>query len=142
MIPNIRRATNKDAQALKELDSVVPIDPERAVMIDRWLEEDEVLVAEFDGRIVGYGVFNHAFFRQGQVDMLMVHADYRGRRIGEHLLKALEELCDTARFYVTTNVSNHRMQRLLARLGYRPAGYIHELDPGDPELVFVKDLRR
>lgn len=32
------------------------------------------------------------------------------------------------------------MQRLLSRLGYRPGGYIHELDPGDPELVFVKDI--
>ncbi len=74
--------------------------------------------------------------------MLMVHADYRGNRIGEHILRGLEELCDTSKFYVTTNLSNHRMQRVLSRLGYRPAGYIHELDPDDPEMVFVRDIDR
>ena len=142
MTPHIRRATSGDAQALKDLDTIVPIDPARAEFIDRWLRDDKVFVAEFDGKIVGYGVFNHAFFYQGQVDMLMIHADYRGRRIGEYILRALEELCDTPKFYVTTNLSNTRMQKLLSRLGFRPGGYIHELDPGDPELVFVKDIDR
>jgi len=32
------------------------------------------------------------------------------------------------------------MQRLLARLGFVTCGFIDELDPGDPELVFVKKL--
>jgi hypothetical protein len=32
------------------------------------------------------------------------------------------------------------MQRLLVRLGYRTCGFIEELDPGDPELIFVKKL--
>ena len=97
-------------------------------------------MAEINGQIVGYGVYNHAFFRQGNVDMLMIHPDYRGQRIGEHLLLELEKLCNTPKFWVTTNMSNHRMQRLVVRLGYEPAGYIHELDPGDPELIFCKRL--
>jgi hypothetical protein len=33
------------------------------------------------------------------------------------------------------------MQSLLAKLGYQLSGVIHELDPGDPELVYVKYLR-
>ena len=74
------------------------------------------------------------------VDMLMIHPEYRGQRIGEQLLLALEKLSGTPKFWVTTNASNHRMQRLLTRLGYKPAGYIHELDPGDPELIFLKRL--
>ena len=98
------------------------------------------MVAEINGQIVGYGVFNHAFFRQGNVDMLMLHPEHRGQKIGEHLLRELERLCDTSKLWVTTNMSNHRMQRLLARMDYKPAGYIHELDPGDPELIFFKRL--
>lgn len=62
-------------------------------------------------------------------------------RIGEQLLKVLETKCDTSKFFVTTNLSNHRMQRLLLRMGYSPCGYIGELDPGDPELVFVKKIK-
>lgn len=70
----------------------------------------------------------------------MVHPDHRGRRIGEQLLRALEEQCDTPKFFVTANLSNHRMQRLLLRMGYAACGYIDELGPGDPELVFVKKM--
>ena len=140
MDPRMRRANAADAHALKDIDATAPADPALARLIDRWIRDDDVLIAEADGRIVGYGVYNHGFFRQGQVEMLMIHPDYRGRRIGEQILRKLEELCDTQRFYVTTNLSNHRMQRLLSRLGFRPGGYIHELDPGDPELVFVKDI--
>lgn len=136
----IRPATLDDARNMKCLDHVVPHNPRRADAIDEWLRNDLVLVSEIDDRVVGYGVFNHAFFGQSNVAMLMIHQEYRGRRIGEHILRKLEEFCDTPKFYVTTNQSNHRMQRLLTRLGYRSGGYIHELDPGDPELVFVKDI--
>jgi GNAT superfamily N-acetyltransferase len=140
MRPVIRLGSNADAPTLKELDTIVPIDPARAESIDRWLRDDTVLVAEVDGRVVGYGVFDHGFFGQSNVTMLMIHHDYRGRKIGEHILRKLEALGDTPKFYVTTNQSNHSMQKLLSRMGYRPGGYIHELDPGDPELVFVKDI--
>jgi GNAT superfamily N-acetyltransferase len=138
----IRRGQASDAQALKDLDTIVPVDPRRADSIDRWLEEDVVFVAEVGAVVVGYGVFNHAFFRQGNVDMLMLHRDYRGQRIAERLLEALEETCDTAKLFVTTNLSNHRMQGLLLRRGYAACGFIDELDPGDPELVFFKKLGR
>ena len=137
---SIRPATVEDASAIKALDTVVSLDPSRAAHIDEWLEKDTVLVAELDGKVAGYGVFNHAFFRQSQVDMLMVGENYRGKRIGERLLLELEKLCDTPKFWVTTNLSNHPMQRLLTRLSYRPCGYIDELDPGDPEMIFVKYL--
>jgi ribosomal protein S18 acetylase RimI-like enzyme len=136
----VRRGRAEDAAGLKALDTIVPVDPRRADAIDDWLEQDIVFVAEVAGKVVGYGVFNYGFFRQGSVDMLMVHPDHRGRRIGERLLQALEEVCDTPKLFVTTNVSNHRMQRLLSRLGFVACGFIDELDRGDPELVYVKKL--
>ena len=139
---HIRKAIQADAASLKELDTVVAHDPTKAERIDEWLEHDEVLVAELENKIVGYGVYNHAFFRQGQVDMLMIHSDYRRQKIGEQLLIALEQLCTTPKFWVTTNLSNQRMQRLLSRLGFKLCGYIDELDLGDPELVFVKLIAR
>jgi ribosomal protein S18 acetylase RimI-like enzyme len=137
----VRRGREADAEALKALDTLVPGDPSRGALIDEWLRHDIVFVAEVDGRAVGYGVFNHAFFRQGNVDMLMIHPDHRGRRIGEQLLRALEASCDTPKLFCTTNASNERMQRLLARTGFATCGFIDELDPGDPELVFVKVLK-
>ena len=142
MKTHIRKAAPEDAQALKDLDTVAPSDPSRGDWIDHWLREDQVLIAESGGQVIGYGVFNHLFFRQGQAEMLMIHRDFRGQRIGELILTELEKLCDTPRFFVTTNQSNHRMQHLLRRMGYRRGGYIHALDPVDPELVFVKEIAK
>ena len=137
----IRRGVKEDADLLKALDTVVPLDPTRAERIDRWLAYDDVLVAEVESSVTGCGVYNRSFFHQGNVDMLMVAAAHRGQRVGEHLLLGLETLCDTPKLWVTTNLSNHRMQNLLRRLSYEPGGYIHELDPGDPELIFFKLLQ-
>ncbi len=140
MAVTVRRGRAADAVALKALDTVVPLDAQRAASIDAWLAHDVVYVAVAEDLPVGYAVFNHDFFRQGNVDMLMLAVDHRGRRIGEHLLQALEDACDTPKLFCTTNVSNHRMQRLLARRGFLACGFIDELDPGDPELVYVKKL--
>ena len=137
----VRPASSSDAKALQALDSVVPADPGRARLIEKWLAEDAVLVTEVDGRVAGYGVYNHGFFHQSQVEMLMVAAENRGKGHGRQLLEALERLCDGPKIFVTTNASNRRMQRLLLRAGYTACGYIGELDPGDPELVFVKKMQ-
>jgi RimJ/RimL family protein N-acetyltransferase len=42
--------------------------------------------------------------------------------------------------FTSTNESNRQMQHVLARLGYERCGIIHNLDPGDPEIVYVKQL--
>jgi len=136
----IRKAVLNDAQSLRNIDPIVPFNPSRVEMIDAWLQKDFMLVAEIDDRIIGYGVFNHQFFRQSQIDMLMISKEYRGKRIGELLLLSLEKYADTPKMFITTNLSNHSMQKLLLRNGYKPCGYIDELDPGDPELVFVKQM--
>jgi GNAT superfamily N-acetyltransferase len=133
-----RVASGDDAIAIKACDSTVSTDPERAGIIDRWLVEDTVIVAELDAEIVGYGVFNRRFFHNAQAELVMVHPDHRGKRIGENILGKLVELADGGKFFVTTNLSNRRMQSLLIRCGFRTCGFVEELDPGDPELIFVK----
>jgi len=57
MLPaiKIRKATKTDSSAVKAVDSTLPLDAARAEHIDSWLEQDEVLVAERGGQIVGYG---------------------------------------------------------------------------------------
>lgn len=64
----------------------------------------------------------------------------RGQAADAAALKSLEQVCDTPKLSCTTDVSNHRMQRLLSRVGLSACDFIGELDPGDPELVYVKEL--
>jgi hypothetical protein len=53
----------------------------------------------------------------------------------------MEQRCKTAKLFTSTNQSNKPMQVLLNRLGYRPSGVIENLDEGDPELVYMKQVR-
>jgi ribosomal protein S18 acetylase RimI-like enzyme len=136
----IRVAQGSDVDDLIHLDTVVPRDPARADSIRRWVEAGECYLAEQAEQIVGYGVLNYEFFHLGNVDMLMIHPDFRGQGIGRKLLHHLYSLCKTEKFWCTTNLSNQRMQRLLAREGFKLSGFIDDLDEEDPELIFIKRL--
>jgi len=138
----IRLAQSVDVDGLIALDTVAAHDPTRAECIRKWVEAGECYVAEVGERIAGYGVINCEFMHQGNVDMLMIHQGFRGQGIGRKLLRHLESLCTTEKLWVTTNLSNQRMQRLLASEGFTLSGFIDDLDEGDPELVFVKKLGR
>lgn len=74
--------------------------------------------------------------------MLYVHPEHRRCGVGTALMRYLESVCQTAKLFTSTNLSNLPMQSLLARLGYELSGVIHNLDEGDPELVYVKRLKR
>ena len=49
-------------------------------------------------------------------------------------------LCRTPKLFTSINLSNLGMQSLLAKSGYELSGVIHNLDEGDPELVYLKRL--
>jgi GNAT superfamily N-acetyltransferase len=92
-------------------------------------------VAEVDGRIVGYCVVEATFFGHEFVTMVMVAHDARGQGVGTALLNDAQRQCRTTKMFTSTNLSNHLMQRLLARTGWRSAGIVYGLDD-DPELFF------
>jgi GNAT superfamily N-acetyltransferase len=86
-------------------------------------------------------VLNYNFFHNGNIDMLYVHSDHRRRGAGAALLRHLESQCKTPKLFTSTNLSNLPMQSLLAKLEYVVSGVIHNLDEGDPEIVYFKRLR-
>ncbi|MEV4400305.1 GNAT family N-acetyltransferase [Nonomuraea sp. NPDC049607] len=79
-------------------------------------------------RQVGYCVVEYTFFEQGFVTMLMVAESARGYGIGASLLKAAAVSCRTAKLFTSTNVSNHPVQRLLRRAGWRAVRMVHGLE--------------
>ena len=97
----------------------------------RWLENltenDMIIVAEFEGRIVGLaGLHRHRGRRQHAADLGMsVHDDHRRRGIGKALLEALVEAADRwlgiSRLELTVFTDNE------AAIGlYRNAGFVTE----------------
>ena len=138
---SIRPANESDVEALCALDLIAVREKERREFIERSVAANICYVAVAGNEVIGYGVLDYSFFRSGSIDMLYVHSNHRRRGAGVALLRHLESLCETPKLFVTTNLSNLTMQSLLVKLDYVLSGIIHNLDEGDPELVYFKRLR-
>ena len=136
-----RMAGTSDSRAIGEMDSRVASDMHRREMIDAAISARRCWVAERSGRVVGYGVLTRNFFARDFVELLFVTEDARRRGVGSAVLAGIERSVHADQLFTSTNQSNAAMRALLVTRGYAESGRIENLDPGDPELVFVKFLR-
>ena len=88
--------------------------------------------------MVGYGILSKNFFHRDFIELIYVAEDARRTGAGAALLSTIERAAHEDRIFTSTNESNAAMRALLDRAGWNPAGVVHYLDPGDPELIFVK----
>jgi ribosomal protein S18 acetylase RimI-like enzyme len=135
-----RHAGTRDRRAFAELDSAGGGDLARRTLIDAAIAARRCWVAEQVGQVVGYAVLTKNFFNRDFIEL--VHVVERARRcgVGSALLGAIEQAVRAGCIFTSTNESNAPMRALLERHGYMASGRIENLDPGDPELVFVKFL--
>lgn len=134
----VRRAEPSDHTALTETDPIAAAgDRGRRASIRRWCEQGHALLAEDARGPVGYGVLEYTFFEQGFLTLLTVAPAARRQGVATRLLAAVEAACTTPKLFTSTNVSNQPMQQLLLRAGWQPAGLVHGLDDGDPELFYL-----
>jgi ribosomal protein S18 acetylase RimI-like enzyme len=138
---SIRLAVENDTEALCILDHIARREDERREFIRRQVVSGNCFVAVIDETVIGYGVLNYTFYSNGCIDMLYIHSDYRRRGAGTALIRHMELSCRTPKLFTSTNQSNLSMQSLLAKAGYESSGVIHNLDEGDPEIVYFKRLR-
>jgi len=92
--------------------------------------------------VAGFIILEYTFFQCGFISLLYVHRDSRRQGVGAGLMRRAERMCKTPKLFTSTNQFNHRMQPLLKKLGYVRSGIIENLDVGDPELVYFKQLSR
>lgn len=138
----IRPAAEGDVETLCSLDLIARRDEGRREFVRRSVADGCCHVAVDGGEVVGYAVLSHNFYGNGFVEMLYVHPDRRRRGAGAALLLHAESLCRTPKLFTSTNLSNLPMQSLLNRAGYAVSGVIHNLDEGDPEVVYFKRPRQ
>ena len=138
---SIRSAIEGDIETLCSLDLIARKDKERRDFIHREVASGTCFVAVDQEEVIGYGVLNYSFYRNGCIDMLYVDSNHRRRGAGSALLSHMGSLCRTVKLFTSTNQSNLPMQSLLTKSGYELTGVIHNLDEGDPELVYFKRLR-
>ena len=137
---HIRLAGMRDRRAFSEIDPLVGSDLARRDAIDSAIASRRCWIADFAGQPAGYGLMSRNFFGRDFVDLIYVAEPLRRSGVGAAMLKAIESSCGAQSLFTSTNESNGPMRALLNARDYRPSGRIENLDPGDPELVFVKFL--
>jgi ribosomal protein S18 acetylase RimI-like enzyme len=117
--------------------STGPVDGKRPFILDSFGRRS-VVVACAGGHIVGYIIWDRAFFGRPFVWLLGVGPGCRRRGIASGLLHAFAEAYPGEGLFTSTNESNHAMQAVLSRSAFVPSGRVENLDPGDPELFYFK----
>lgn len=142
MIISVEKASNDHITAISQLDLKVLGSSIRAEYLQKSVAEDKVWVATTDGSVLGFVVINESFFGNAFIQLLIVEQDSRRQGIGSLLIKKIESISPTYKLFTSTNESNKAMQRLCESLGFIRSGYIENLDEGDPEIVYFKQLER
>ena len=119
------------------------IEPQLAVSGDgrkaaRLLSQGRSWIADINGVSIAYALASLDFFNRPLVERIAVAEPYRRRGVGMALLERCEAGHQDDRIFVTVKVSNAPMLAMLAKAGFQGSGMIYNLDPTDPELVYVK----
>ena len=134
----IRIGTPADTPRIIACDPRAGDESDHGVFVLDAIVTKRCLVAELDGAIVGYAVWDDHFFGNRFLELLFVVERARRRGIGAALVRAFEETTQAPKVFTSTNESNAPMRALLGGLGWVGCGWIDHLDPGDPELIYVR----
>jgi GNAT superfamily N-acetyltransferase len=137
----IRAYRPADDEALAAIDERIKTEETRLPLLLRAHAAKGLWIAEAEGRVAGYIARTFEFYDKEFIALVVVDPKQRRHGIGSALMRKIEA-CTQDRIFTSTNESNTTMRAMLARLGYEPSGRIDNLDPGDPELVFVKSVKR
>jgi GNAT superfamily N-acetyltransferase len=139
----LRPARAADATAIAAIDQASGIvhAPHVPALIDDLLALGLSWMAEAGGEPAGYAIVSRRFYSRPFIELLAVAPDFRRAGVGGALLEACSAAFRDEILFTSTNQSNRPMQALLAKTGFAPSGVIENLDPGDPEQVYVRLIR-
>ncbi|WP_055048166.1 GNAT family N-acetyltransferase [Devosia sp. A16] len=136
---SIRPAAGTDVDALIAIDHVAVHSTDRREAIAEWVALGQCHLAERDGAVAGYVALTCSFFRSPFIEMLIVGAPHRRTGIGRALIEHCIALTPSGqKLWTSTNESNAPMRALLPQLGFEQTGAFEHLNPGDPELIFLR----
>ncbi len=109
----------------------------RQKLLRERLAQGDVLLAQSDAGVGGFAIRGR-FFGYDFLELLFVAPAHRRQGLGAALVADFEARRRSGRVFVSTNRSNGPMHALLGGAGYSRSGEIFNLDPGDPEVFYVK----
>jgi GNAT superfamily N-acetyltransferase len=137
----IRKAEHDDLPAIDDINEEFVTNEEKRMFIHGAVREGSVWIAAHNEAPAGYIIAARSFFGIAFIQLLNVHRDHRRKGVAQALIAAVEEWSPTEKIFTSTNESNAPMRALLDRLGYAYSGTVFNLDEGDPERFYFKQLR-
>ena len=129
-------------EAVRALNRSVMGTDERDEYLAEAVRSSRCALARLDGRPAGFAVIEQSFYGYGFIALLIVHPELRRQGVATGLVQHAESASPTEKLFTSTNQSNAPMQRLMDALGFERSGTIHNLDEGDPEIVYFKRVAR
>ena len=133
----VRPAWGADLASLRHVDPRMA-EPARARLASSLLGLGRSWIADIAGSPVGFALTSHGFFQKPMIELLVVAEQHRRKGIGLLLVNQCEASHKDDRIFVSTNASNTAANALFAKAGFLGSGIVYNLDPGDPELIYVK----
>lgn len=130
---------NESADILGIDKDVIGNDSRKKYLI-KAIEENRCLVAITDFSIVGFLIYNTDFFDCSFMALVVVHPLERKKGYAKSMIEHFEKISPTQKVFSSTNQSNAKMQKLFVTIGYVKSGYVENLDDGDPEVFYFKNL--
>jgi GNAT superfamily N-acetyltransferase len=121
-----------------EIDAIAPPGHPRRDEVAMAIAGGRCWVIRRGHRVVAHLVLGHAFFGHPFVETVYVTEQCRRRGHGRALLRQLVAMHEGRKVFTSTNTSNAPMRALLASEGFIESGWIDNLDPGDPEVVYCR----
>jgi ribosomal protein S18 acetylase RimI-like enzyme len=135
-----RNANQDDIQEIVSLGG--DVDQDHLEIVKRAIDSGNCWISGRSSAIEAFIVLGRrSFFQRDFVQLLFVKSSARRRGMASALFETVESVASTDTLFTSTNESNTEMQALLTKRGYAIAGIINHLDPDDPEIIFVKQMK-
>ncbi|MBM7703497.1 GNAT family N-acetyltransferase [Metabacillus iocasae] len=136
----IRQAYIHDLEAMVEVDKQVIGHEGRRKEIEESIKHEQCLIAIKDHQVAGFLLFHTSFFECNFISLIIVAPNERRKGYATALIQQFEKMAPTKKVFSSTNESNKTMHQVFRENGYERSGIIENLDEGDPEIVYFKQV--
>ncbi|WP_433750655.1 N-acetyltransferase family protein [Falsibacillus pallidus] len=132
----VRKAIIDDLDYIAAIDCDVIQNDSRKHILKTAIQEQKCLVGEISGKIEGFLTFHTDFFECSFISLVIVSPTARRKGLASRLIKEFIRQSPTEKVFSSTNESNTLMQKVFDSLGFKQSGIVHNLDEGDPEMIY------